>query len=98
MTTTNINALQQLIQSQGTSPPRTSSGNFFEALAKAWGEALDKQADVIQEKSEALNQDGNDTPGAVTQLSAEAARLTFMATSSSTSLQNAGEALKTVAK
>lgn len=98
MSTNNINALQQLIQTNTVGQPRTSSGNFFEALASAWGKALDKQADIIQEKSEALNQEGNDTPGAVTTLTAEAARLSFLANSSSNSLQNAGEALKTVAK
>ena len=98
MTTTNINALQQLIQTQTVNPPKTRNGDFFAAMAEAWSKALDQQADIVSEKAQALNQDGNDTPGAVTQLTAEAARLSFLAQSSSTSLQNGSEALKIAAK
>ncbi len=94
-TTSNI-ALQQLVLT--ANPPPVKSGNFFEALAQAWGEALDKQAQVIQDKSAALNQDGNDTPSAITELSAEAAKISFMANSSHTALSEASEALKASAQ
>lgn len=81
-----------------SNPPPVKSGNFFEALAEAWGEALDRQAQVIQDKSTALNQDNNDTPKAMTELSAEAAKISFMANSSHTSISEASEALKAVAQ
>jgi|SRR5262245_22168220 hypothetical protein len=98
MSSSQVNPLlQQLVLS--TNPPtRTTSGNFFEALARAWGEALDKQAQVIQDKATTLNQDGNDTPGAITELTAESARIAFMAQSSQTSMSQSSEALKTVAQ
>ena|SRR5215813_5227599 len=97
MSSTPVNPLTQLVL---TSVPqtRTTTGNFYEALARAWGEALDKQAQVIQEKSAALNQDGNDTPGAITQLSAESARISFLAQSSQTSMSQSAKALETVAQ
>ncbi len=95
-TTNNVYALQQLIST--VSPQGSTGGNFFEALARAWGEALDKQAQVIQEKSAALNQDNNDTPSAMTELSAESAKISFMANSSHTSLSESSEALKAVAQ
>lgn len=95
-TPTNLYALQSVVL---TSPqPKSTGGDFFEALARAWGEALDKQAQVIQEKSAALNQDGNDTPAAITELSAESARISFLANSSHTSLSESSEALKAVAQ
>jgi hypothetical protein len=97
MSSTPINPLIQLAL---TSVPqtKTTSGSFYEALAQAWGQALDKQAQVIQEKSAELNQDGNDTPGAITQLSAESAKISFMANSSHTSMSESAEALKAVAQ
>jgi len=95
-TTTNINALQQLLAT--STQPRTTTGNFFEALAKAWGDALDKQAQVIQEKSAVLNQDGTDTPGAMTELTAESAKISFLANSAHTSTSESAEALKALAQ
>jgi hypothetical protein len=97
MASTPVNPLTQLVLSSFPAT-RTTSGNFYEALAQAWGEALDKQAKVIQEKSAELNQDGNDTPGAISQLTAEAAKISFMANSSHTSMSESAEALKAVAQ
>jgi hypothetical protein len=97
MSSTPVNPLTQLALSS-LPQTRTTSGTFFAALAEAWKNALDKQALVIQEKSAELNQEGNDTPGAITQLSAEAGRFTFMASSSHTSLSSAVEGLKAVAQ
>jgi hypothetical protein len=91
--------LNQLVLSSNLNPPgSTTSGNFFAALAKAWGDALDKQARVIEDKSAALNQDNNDTPGAMTELTAESAKISFMANSSHTSMTESAEALKAVAQ
>jgi hypothetical protein len=98
-TTVNQAQLTQLVLASTLTPPtKTTSGNFFEALARAWGEALDKQAQVIQEKSAVLNQDGSDTPGAMTELTAESAKISFMANSSHTSMSESAEALKAVAQ
>jgi hypothetical protein len=77
---------------------KTTSGNFYEALARAWGESLDRQAQIISDKSAELNQEGNDTPGAITQLTAESAKISFMAQMSQTSMSQSAKALETVAQ
>lgn len=97
MATTDISNLQLLINNT-VNPPKSTTGSFFEAMAQAWGEALDKQAKVIQEKSAVLNQDGQDTPSAMTELSAEAAKISFMANSEHTATSEAAEALKAMAQ
>jgi hypothetical protein len=74
------------------------SGNWFEAFAGAWGRALDQQANVIVEKSEALGQGGEDKPSDITQLTAESMRMSFMANSSHTSLDSVSKALETMAR
>lgn len=93
---TYVNSLTQLAVAT-TAQPQGKSGNFFEALARAWGEALDKQAAVIQEKSDIVT-GGNDTPGALTDLTAESAKIAFLANNSHTSTSEAAEALKAVAQ
>jgi len=97
MSSTPVNPLTQLVLSSQPSQTKSTSTNFYAALADAWANALDKQAQVITDKSAALNQDGNDTPGELTKLTAESSRFTFMANSASTSIKDAAEALKTVA-
>jgi hypothetical protein len=74
------------------------SKNWFEAFAGAWGRALDQQADVIVQKSEALGQNAEDKPSDITQLTAESMRLSFMANSSHTSLDSVSKALETMAR
>ncbi|MFC4293084.1 hypothetical protein ACFOWX_11725 [Sphingorhabdus arenilitoris] len=74
------------------------SKNWFEAFANAWGEALDKQADVIVQRSNALGQEGLDRPSDITQLTAESMRMSFMANSSHTSLDSVSKALETMAR
>ena len=99
--TTQINQSQlaQLFNSTNVTPPtKSTSSGFFEALARAWGEALDKQAQTISDESQALNQDGNDTLSNITELTAESSRMSFLANSSHTSLSESGEALKAVSQ
>jgi hypothetical protein len=74
------------------------SRNWFEAFANSWGSALDKQADVIVQRSEALGVDGADRPSDITQLTAESMRMSFMAQSSHTSLDSVSKALETMAR
>lgn len=70
---------------------------WFEAMAQAWGNALDNQASLIQQKSDALT-GGNDTPSAVTQLTTESLRMSFLSNSSHTSISTVGQALETMAR
>mgnify|MGYP000247221951 CR=1 FL=1 len=76
--------------------PRESS-SWFEKMAHAWGEALDRQADRIVDASE-LVVDGQDTPSQITAVTAESLRFGFLANSSHTSLTSVGSALETVAR
>lgn len=91
----NISPLAQLVTAPQTQPKR--SGNFFEALSLAWASALDRQAEVIQEKSTTVA-DGGDKISDLTLLTAEASKISFMATSSNTSMSESAKALEAVAR
>jgi hypothetical protein len=91
---TNLNMLAAT-PSVGSS---NKSRNWFEAFASAWGRALDNQAEVIVQRSEALGQGGEDKPSDITLLTAESMRLSFMANSSHTSLDSISKSLETMAR
>jgi len=85
-----------------TGTPSTSNGangrpSWFIAMAEAWGRALDRQADVIVDRSEGLGE-GEDTPADVTILQAEAQRMQFMSNASHTAMTSVGTALDTIAR
>jgi len=82
--------------SGGTGKKGTS--NWYEAMAEAWGQALDKQAAKIQELGISISEAGDDTPSNVTQLTAESLRMGFLANSSHTSLTSISSALETSAR
>lgn len=73
------------------------SGTWFEAMANAWGQALDKQANVIEQQSDAIS-GGDDTPAAITELSAQSLKMSFLASSSHSSISSVGQALETMAR
>lgn len=72
-------------------------GSWFEAMAEAWGEALDRKAGDIQELSETLNA-GLDTPAQITQMTAESLSFGYLSNSSHTALTAVGSALETLAR
>lgn len=76
---------------------KTSGGSWFEAMADAWGQALDKQAGDIETKSAAMNT-GGDKPADVTELTAMSLRMSFLASSSHTAVSTVGSALETMAR
>lgn len=73
-------------------------GTWFEALAEAWGKTLDNQAAQIEQMSQAIGNDGQDNPSQITALTAESLRMSFLANSSSTSIDSVGKALETMAR
>jgi hypothetical protein len=81
-----------------TSSTNNAPGSWFEAMAAAWGNVLDQQAAVIQQDSAALTNGGGDSPSAITTLSAESLKMSFLSDNSHTSLTSVGEALDTVAR
>ena len=74
-----------------------SGSSWFEAMADAWGKALDTQAAAIEEKSAGMS-DGGDKPADVTELTAMSLKMTFLANSSHTAISSVGSALDTMAR
>ncbi len=81
-------------------PKKSTEGggsNFFEAMAGAWGQALDKQAAEIQRASDIIN-GGDDRPAALTELTAQSLKMSFLSNSSQSSISAVGKALETMAR
>ncbi|NML18510.1 hypothetical protein [Azohydromonas caseinilytica] len=73
------------------------SGHWFEAMARAWGQTLDAQAGRIQQQSEIVA-NGDDTPAAITELSTQSLKMSFLSNSSHTAISSVGQALDTLAR
>ena len=71
--------------------------SFFEAMAQAWGQALDKQADAIKDASDVIN-GGDDRPAALTELTTQSLKMNFLSQSSQSSISAVGKALETMAR
>ena len=79
-------------------PSATDTKSWYEAMAKAWGQALNQQAQVITQLSDQVSNAGQDQPSQVTQLTAESMRFSFLATNASTATTSVGEALQTLGR
>lgn len=78
-------------------PKGSGSGQWFEALSQAWGQTLDQQATKIEAMSDQIG-NGTDNPSQITKLTAESMRMSFLANSSSSSIDSVGKALETMAR
>ena len=76
---------------------RERDRSWFEAMADAWGTALDAQAGRIETRADLLN-DGDESPSQITMLTAESLRMQFLSNSSHTALTSMGSALETMAR
>src|SRR5262249_53397179 len=94
---TQMALLASLPTPQTTKRSSNGSGTFFEAMAQAWGDALDRQANLIVQKSDALTA-GDDSPGAVTALTTESMKLNYLSNSAHTSTESVGQSLETMAR
>ncbi len=92
-----INPLAAMAAAPPVSGGTDRSNNWFEAMAEAWGKALDAKADEIQATADKLNA-GDDRPATITQLSAQSLQMSFLANSSHTSMNSVGSALETLAR
>jgi len=81
----------------GANTGKTGGGSWFEAMADAWGQALDKQASDIEAKSAGMGA-GGDKPADVTELTAMSLKMSFLASSSHTAISTVGSALETMAR
>ena len=91
-----INPLAALAAAPASST-KSKSGSWYQAMAEAWGETLDRQAGQIETLSDKVSA-GDDKPAIITQLSAESLKMGFLSNSSHTAISSAGEALKTMAQ
>jgi hypothetical protein len=96
--TVNNNYLLSANASATTSCDDKNDGSWFEAMATAWGQALDRQAGKIEEMSNKLGEDGQSTPSQITRLTAESLSMSFMSNSSHTALSSLGTSLETMAR
>jgi hypothetical protein len=101
MSTTPLNPLSLMATaplSQSTSHHGdASSRSWFEAMAQAWSKTLNDEADTITTMSDAIG-GGSDDPQAITQLTAETLRMSYLSESAHTSLTSVGGALDTMAR
>ena len=74
-----------------------SSGSWFEAVAQAWGQTLDGEAQKIETMSDGIG-GGNEQPSQIAELSAESMRMNFMSNSENTSVSSIGQSLETMAR
>ena len=100
MTNTPINPLSLMAAaplSQTGAYGNASSGSWFEAMAQAWSKTLEDEAGTITTMSDAISA-GKDDPEAITKLTAETLRMSYLSESSHTSLTAVGGALDTMAR
>jgi hypothetical protein len=91
-------ALVPITQSKPSGSSTSGGSNsFFEAMARAWGDALDKQANRITEQSDRVSA-GDDTPGAITELSAQSLKMGFLSNSAHSATSSVSSALETIAR
>jgi hypothetical protein len=93
MAINNINNINAAIASNNGE----SDKSWFEAMAEAWGKALDTQASKIETISNEIDQ-GNNMPSKITELAAEAQLMSLLSNSSHNSISSVGSALDTMAR
>ncbi|MCH7345081.1 hypothetical protein LZ017_16990 [Pelomonas sp. CA6] len=95
-----MNTIQRnaLLNTTGGSSGTQGSGSWFEAMAEAWGKALDAKADQISDKSAQIGAAQADKPADITQLTAMSLEMGFLSNSSHTALASVGSALETMAR
>lgn len=96
---TNVTGMNDLASTAlaGNRPRGSAPSSWFEALANAWGNTLDNQANKISDQADLLR-NGGDNPSQITELTAESLRMSFLSNSSSTSIDSIGKALETMAR
>ena len=78
-------------------PSTATTQSWYEAMAQAWGQAMNNQAQVITNLSDQINS-GQDTPAQITQLTAESLRFSYLATNASTSTTSVGDGLESLGR
>lgn len=82
----------------GTTAGIGDSHSWYEAMAQAWGSALDDQAGRIATLSSQVSENGQDQPSMMTRLTAESLRMQFLSSNASTSVTSVGQALESLGR
>lgn len=90
---------QQLSQMQAAinNSDDDPNGSWFEAMADAWGQALNEQAGRIEALSAGVGE-GIESPQQITELTAESLRMQYLSNASHTSITAVGSSLETLAR
>jgi hypothetical protein len=98
-TQTSTHKLSMSAASAGlASPSQSDKKSWYEAMAQAWGQSLNNQAQVITQLSNEIGNGGSDQPAQITQLTAESMRFSFMATNASTATTSVGDGLESLGR
>lgn len=71
--------------------------SWFKAMAQAWGDTLDKQANKVIQLSNELG-DGVNNPSQAALLTASAQEMAFLSQSAATSINATAEAIKAISR
>jgi hypothetical protein len=72
--------------------------SWYEAMARAWGQTLDQQAQVISDLSDTIGNGGEDQPSTIVQLTAESLRMQFLSNNAATANNSVGQALEALGR
>ena len=92
---TGINS-QHSSQTDHTTNAGSQNSNWYLSMARAWGNALDREGEKLVNASLSLSDDA--TVGDTIMVSAQAHKLSFMAQAASSTSNSIGQALETIAK
>jgi len=84
------------VESEPTRTAKNGNSSWYVAMAKAWGNALDKQSQKLVDESLVLN--NSTSVGDAIKVTAEAHKLSFLSNAASTASNSAGQALETLAR
>jgi hypothetical protein len=76
----------------------TGASNWYQALAEAWGEVLDRKAGELVTASDQIGNSGTNDPSAMVKAAALAQEFGFTSTMASTANNSVGQGLETVSK
>jgi hypothetical protein len=93
----NVNPLSLMATSPLTLRKDDKAGSWYQAMAEAWGQTLDKQAGSLETLADRISS-GDDQPSTLTIMTAESMKMSFLANSSHTALSSTGDALKAMAQ
>lgn len=95
---TDFPALTRNVAGEGNAVSSQDSQSWYEAMAKAWGNALDQQASKLVQLSSQLSEHGEDNPSVIAQLTAESQKMGFLSQSAASAENAVGQALQTLGR